>query len=78
MQAFEGLRKAYWSWLDRAADVVIAAIIRVRAVRTVSLIEGEDGRLAIVAPVKNAPQDGALWLQEAMSKAIPRSTARLC
>jgi general secretion pathway protein L len=63
MQAFDGIRKAYRIWLDRVAETVIAAIVRVRAVRTVSLIEGDDGQFSIVLPEKNAVEPAATALR---------------
>ena len=73
MKDFSGIRKAFWSWLDRVAETVIAAIIRLRAVRTVSLIEGDDGQLSIVHPEKSAvePADAALRLEDGRVAGYP-------
>jgi len=65
MQPFDGIRKAYSIWLDRVAEVVIAAMIRLKAVPTVTLVEGTDGRLSVASTEKgNAdPTDAALRLE---------------
>jgi general secretion pathway protein L len=56
MQLFDGIRKAYRVWLDRVAEMVIAGIVRLRAVPTVTLVEGEDGRLSAVSPEKGTAE----------------------
>ena len=66
MQLFDGVRKAYGIWLDRVAEAVIAAIVRFKTVRTVTLFEGEDGRLSAVSPQGGAADrpDIALRLKD--------------
>ena len=73
MQALDGIRKVYRSWLDRVAEVVIATIVRIRAVRTVSLIEAEDGRLSIVSSEKSTIEsaDAALRLEDGQVAGYP-------
>jgi len=58
MQAFDTIRKAFWGWLDRVAEATIAAIVRFTAIRTVSLVEGEDGRLSVIPADKGAIDPG--------------------
>lgn len=54
MQAYERIKREFSSWLDRVAEVMIAAIVRFRSIPTVSLVEEEDGRLSVVPADKEA------------------------
>lgn len=49
MQAFETIRNGFSAWLDRVAEVTIAAIVRFKSIPTISLVEGEDGHLSVLS-----------------------------
>jgi general secretion pathway protein L len=54
MQAFETIRNEFSAWLDRVAEVAIAAIVRFKSIPTISLVEGEDGHLSVLPEDKHA------------------------
>jgi general secretion pathway protein L len=48
MQAFGTIKKQFSAWLDRVAEVMIAAIVRLRSIPTISIVEGEDGHFSVL------------------------------
>lgn len=45
MQTFEAIRKFFSAWLDRVAEATVTTVLRFKSIRTISLVEGADGRL---------------------------------
>jgi general secretion pathway protein L len=59
MQAFETIGKIFSAWLDRVAEVAVAALVRFKSIPTISLIERDDGRLSVRRADGIAGVDGA-------------------
>jgi general secretion pathway protein L len=52
MKTLETITNAFWQWLDRVAEAMIALVARVVTPRSVSLVEGETGQFAFVTADK--------------------------
>lgn len=54
MQILDTIKKVFSDWLDRVAEATITAIARFKAIPTISLVEGEDGRFSMMPEEKGA------------------------
>jgi len=86
MQLFDSARKLYRIWLDRVAEAAIAGVARFRAVPTVFLVEGDDGRLSTIASAKEPAdrpraafrlQDGRIVDDSALQLQTPLKGAKI-
>jgi len=54
MKALDTIKSAFWVWLDRVAETMIAGIARLNTKRTIYLVEGEQGHFAVIPSDKSA------------------------